>query len=73
MSRFRVESRAHHPDPAFQGDGRKTWVLAVQLYGVRSARNWGHGDFSDLAELLDIVADRGCGGIGAQSAARAVL
>jgi 4-alpha-glucanotransferase len=59
-----VESRTHQPDPAFQGDGRKTWVLAVQLYGVRSARNWGHGDFSDLAELLDIVADRGCGGIG---------
>jgi 4-alpha-glucanotransferase len=59
-----VNSRTHRPDPAFQGDGRKTWVLAVQLYGVRSARNWGHGDFSDLAELLDILADRGCGGIG---------
>jgi 4-alpha-glucanotransferase len=59
-----VESRAQTPDPAFQGDGRRTWVLAVQLYGVRSARNWGHGDFGDLAELLDIVADFGCGGIG---------
>ena len=52
------------PEPAYQGDGGKCWVLAVQLYGVRSRRNWGHGDFSDLAALLDIVADLGCAGIG---------
>jgi 4-alpha-glucanotransferase len=39
-------------------------VLAVQLYGVRSARNWGHGDFGDLAELVEIVAELGCGGVG---------
>ena len=30
------------------------WVLAVQLYAVRSRRNWGHGDFSDLAPILEI-------------------
>jgi 4-alpha-glucanotransferase len=53
-----------HPQPAYQGDGRRTWVLAVQLYGVRSARNWGHGDFSDLAALLEIVAKAGGAGIG---------
>jgi 4-alpha-glucanotransferase len=65
------DSAAKQPTPAFQGDGgktyggsSKTWLLAVQLYGLRSARNWGHGDFSDLAELLDIAADLGCGGIG---------
>jgi 4-alpha-glucanotransferase len=52
------------PEPAYQGDGRKCWVLAIQLYGVRSRRNWGHGDFSDLAALLDIVADLGCAGVG---------
>ncbi len=45
-----------HPEQAFQGDGLRVWVLAVQLYGVRSARNWGHGDFTDLAALLEIVA-----------------
>ena len=52
------------PRPAFQGDGRRLWVLAVQLYGVRSRRNWGHGDFTDLAHLLEIVADAGGAGIG---------
>lgn len=59
-----VDPPARQPEPAYQGDGRKCWVLAVQLYGVRSRRNWGHGDFSDLAALLDIVADLGCAGIG---------
>ena len=51
-------------EPAFQGDGRRVWVLAVQLYGVRSRRNWGHGDFTDLAELLRIVAGLGGAGVG---------
>ena len=52
------------PERAYQGDGRKCWVLAVQLYGVRSRRNWGHGDFSDLASLLEIIAAVGGAGIG---------
>jgi len=56
--------QARQPEPAFQGDGRRVWVLAVQLYGVRSRQNLGHGDFSDLAMLLDLVADLGGAGIG---------
>jgi len=52
------------PRLAHQGDGRRGWILAVQLYGVRSQRNWGHGDFGDLAALLDVVADLGGAGIG---------
>jgi 4-alpha-glucanotransferase len=52
------------PELAFQGDGRKCWVLAVQLYGVRSRRNWGHGNFSDLARLLEMIASLGGAGIG---------
>jgi 4-alpha-glucanotransferase len=51
-------------EPAFQGDGQRVWLLAVQLYGVRSRRNWGHGDFTDLAELLRIVAGLGGAGVG---------
>jgi 4-alpha-glucanotransferase len=52
------------PQTAYQGDGRRVWVLAVQLYAVRSRRNWGHGDFTDLAVLLERVADLGGAGIG---------
>ncbi len=52
---------------AFQGAGalpQRSWGIAVQLYGVRSRRNWGHGDFTDLANLIDIASALGAAGIG---------
>jgi 4-alpha-glucanotransferase len=49
---------------AYQGDGRRGWLLAVQLYAVRSKRNWGHGDFTDLAMLVRLAADVGAAGVG---------
>jgi 4-alpha-glucanotransferase len=52
------------PRPAYQGEFQRAWLLAVQLYSIRSSKNWGHGDFSDLASLLRIVADIGCAGVG---------
>jgi 4-alpha-glucanotransferase len=59
-----IEGSVPSPEPAHQGDGRKHWLLAVQLYSVRSRRNWGHGDFTDLGHLLEIIADLGGAGIG---------
>ncbi len=43
---------------------RAPWGLAVQLYGLRSARNWGIGDFTDLATLVRIVAAAGGDAVG---------
>jgi 4-alpha-glucanotransferase len=55
------------PEQAYQGSAhapRRLWGLAVQLYGVRSRRNWGHGDFTDLAGLIEIAAAHGAAAIG---------
>jgi len=48
-------NRAYTP-PVISDEGR-TAGLAVALYGLRSARNWGCGDFTDLERLIDWLAD----------------
>lgn len=52
------------PAAAFQGHFQRSWILAVQLYGIRSSRNWGIGDFSDLAQLIELTASWGGDGVG---------
>jgi 4-alpha-glucanotransferase len=52
------------PPKAFGGDFDRCWILAVQLYGVRSPRNWGMGDFTDLEGLIELAAGLGAGGVG---------
>jgi 4-alpha-glucanotransferase len=52
------------PPKAFGGDFDRSWILAVQLYGVRSPRNWGMGDFTDLEGLIGLAAALGAGGVG---------
>lgn len=52
------------PLAAYQGDGRRYWALAVQLYAVHSRRNWGIGDFTDLACLVDLAATHGAAAVG---------
>jgi len=52
------------PPRAFGGDFDRCWLLAIQLYGVRSARNWGIGDFTDLEGLIELAAALGADGVG---------
>lgn len=63
LSRLIVAPQQAYQLPACMGGGR-IWLIAIQLYGVRSERNWGHGDFTDLADLLKLAASAGAGGIG---------
>ena len=57
-----VPARSYRP-PAIENGGR-VWGAAVQLYAVRSERNWGMGDFTDLAALLAQWGARGAGLVG---------
>ena len=54
--------RCHLP-AALQGDGR-LWGVTLQLHSLRSARNWGIGDFTDLAQFCSQAARRGAGMVG---------
>ncbi|MGK0373485.1 MAG: 4-alpha-glucanotransferase, partial [Glaciecola sp.] len=62
-SRFIVApNRCFIPDAIEQG--KKIWGLSVQLYCLRSERNWGIGDFSDLTTLVKESAVLGADFIG---------
>ena len=50
--------------PEFLQRGGRVWGFALQLYGLRSARNWGIGDFGDLRAVVEHAAKLGAGVIG---------
>ncbi|MTE01238.1 4-alpha-glucanotransferase [Paracoccus sp. YIM 132242] len=50
--------RCHLPE------GPPAWGVAVQLYQIRTARNWGIGDFADLETLAAILGGEGASFIG---------
>jgi (1->4)-alpha-D-glucan 1-alpha-D-glucosylmutase len=56
------------PDRCFQPEtlrrGDRLWGPAVQLYTLRSYRNWGMGDFTDLRVLLEQWAAQGADIVG---------
>ena len=49
--------------PRFLVDQR-AWGLAVQTYALRSDRNWGIGDFEDLARFAEFAASLGADFVG---------
>ena len=55
-------ARCHLPSEL--DDHGRAWGVAAQLYGLRSQRNWGSGDFSDLRVLVDRCARAGASVVG---------
>jgi 4-alpha-glucanotransferase len=55
-TRYIVTPERAWTNPALGREGRAAGI-SISLYGVRSARNWGVGDFTDLLEVIDWVAD----------------
>jgi len=45
-------------------EGSRAWGIAVQLYELRSSRNWGIGDFADLAAFCQMAARAGADFVG---------
>jgi (1->4)-alpha-D-glucan 1-alpha-D-glucosylmutase len=50
--------------PAPGAPGMRLFGPAIQLYALRSRRNWGIGDFTDLANLVVLAARHGAGFVG---------
>ncbi|WP_114973015.1 malto-oligosyltrehalose synthase [Rhodoferax ferrireducens] len=59
-----ISAPEHCYRPAALQNGGKVWGPTVQLYALRSRRNWGMGDFSDLAQLVAQMAERGADIVG---------
>lgn len=62
-SRFIIAPKACYIPKAI-ANGKKIWGLSVQLYCLRSERNWGIGDFTDLTYLVNESAKIGADFIG---------
>lgn len=56
--------RGHDQGHDQEHDGGRHWGLVTQLHALRSARNWGIGDFTDLTRLVETAARAGAGAVG---------
>jgi 4-alpha-glucanotransferase len=51
------------PERAWEQPGRRMWGIFAPVYGLRSERDWGVGDLSDLSRLIRNLGDVGGAGI----------
>ena len=63
FGRFAVPDGVPCHMPDWLRDGR-AWGITCQLYGLRSERNWGIGDFDDLGRFAEIAAAAGADFLG---------
>jgi (1->4)-alpha-D-glucan 1-alpha-D-glucosylmutase len=61
--RLVIAPRQCHVAPGLR-DGERWWGCTIQLYALRSNRNWGIGDFGDLRRLADAAAHQGASFLG---------
>lgn len=61
--RLIVAPRTAYEPPALHGNSR-LWGAAAQMYALRSERNWGIGDYTDLARLVELWGGAGAGVVG---------
>ncbi|HEY3346746.1 MAG TPA: malto-oligosyltrehalose synthase [Nitrospirota bacterium] len=59
-----VITPAHCYEPPAFSENRRLWGASAQLYSLRSAENWGVGDFGDLEKFCSIWGEQGAGIIG---------
>lgn len=62
MALYMVPARCYEPEVF--SDERRLWGPAVQLYGVRSAGDWGIGDLGSVAELVSASKQLGAHVVG---------
>ncbi|OEG72892.1 4-alpha-glucanotransferase [Shewanella colwelliana] len=47
-------------EPQSNTQAKRPWGVSIQLYSLRSQRQWGIGDFGDLRQLINWSAASGC-------------
>ncbi len=50
--------------PPFLAQGQQVWGLNLPLYALKSERNWGIGDFTDLQEVMAWAGELGAAFVG---------
>ncbi len=61
--RLIVAPRCCYKPPVLEAGGRVLGI-SIQLYAVRSQRNWGIGDFTDLKTVIEKMPAFGCASVG---------